>query len=95
MSAAGALALGACGGDGDGDGDGDNARVQPVRDHEGGDTGDAARTRPARARARSRAPRRAASSSVVSVTPLETMDPSEIYYTHTYAIGSAVCVTGR
>ena len=43
---------------------------------------------------RSRAPQEGGTVKVIDVTPLETMHPSEIYYTHTSA-SAAACSTAR
>ena len=88
LSAAGALALSACGGDGDDDDDGDSRRRarrhQRTRQH-AATAADPTR----RARARSRAPRRAAPSGPVSTSRRSRpCDPSETSTTPTrYAIG--------
>ena len=89
LSAAGALALSACGGDGDDDDDDATPETSPSATTEGGATGEAAD--PTR-----QGPREIEGATeggivnFVSVTPLETMHPSEIYYTHTYSIGSGL-----
>ena len=89
LSAAGALALSACGGDGDGDGDGNDPGAAPSGTSTGGDTGDA--IDPDREGPREiEGAEEGGTVKVVSFTPNETMHPSEIYYTHTYGVGSGL-----
>ncbi len=89
LSAAGALALSACGGDSDDSGDENSPGGAPSGTAAGGDTGDA--VDPDR-----EGPyvidgaEEGGLVKLIAVTPLETMHPSEIYYTHTYGIGSGL-----
>jgi peptide/nickel transport system substrate-binding protein len=88
LSAAGALALSACGGDGN-DNEGGNEPENPSASNSGGDTGDA--VDPTREGPREiDGAQEGGTVKLIAVTPLETMDPSEIYYTHTYGIGSGL-----
>lgn len=89
LSAAGALALSACGGDGDNEDDNEGPDAAPTATQEGGDTGDA--QDPEREGPREiDGAEEGGTVKVIAVTPLETMHPSEIYYTHTYGIGSGL-----
>ena len=86
VSAAGALVLSACGGDDGGD---EATPPAPSDTQEGGATGDF--TDPDReGPAEIEGAEAGGTVKVISFTPLETMDPSEIYYVHTYAIGSGL-----
>jgi peptide/nickel transport system substrate-binding protein len=90
LSAAGALALSACGGDGDDDNEGGNEPGgASSSDQQGGDTGDA--QDPTREGPREiEGAQEGGTVKVVSFTANETMHPSEMYYTHTYGVGSAL-----
>ncbi|GAB3261696.1 ABC transporter substrate-binding protein [Nocardioides dilutus] len=89
LSAAGALALSACGGDGDDPESDDSPDSSPSATQAGGDTGDA--QDPDRQGPREiEGAQEGGTVKVISLTPLETMHPSEIYYTHTYGIGSGL-----
>jgi len=88
VSAVGALALSACGGDGD-DGDNEGGPGAPTATTEGGNTGgaiDPDRKGPVEIEGAEAG----GTVHLIDVTPLETMHPSEIYYTHTYGIGSGL-----
>src|SRR5687767_14718167 len=88
LSAAGALALSACGGDGGGGGGGDD-RTPSAAPTDLADTGnftDPDREGPVEIEGAESG----GTVKVISFTPLETMDPSEIYYTHTNAISTAL-----
>ena len=85
--AASALVLSACGGDGGSETD--DPVAAPSETTEGGNTGDAADpTRQGPVEIEGAAT--GGTAKIISVTPLETMDPSEVYYTHTYAIMSGL-----
>jgi len=89
LSAAGALALSACGGDGDNEGDNETPDAAPSATQEGGATGEA--QDPTREGPREiEGAQEGGVVKLIDVTPLETMHPSEIYYTHTYGIGSGL-----
>jgi peptide/nickel transport system substrate-binding protein len=88
LSAAGALALSACGGDdggGDGSGSGQPSAVPSDLANTGNFT-DPDREGPVTIEGA----QEGGTVKVISFTPLETMDPSEIYYTHTNAISTAL-----
>ena len=89
LSAAGALALSACGGDGDDDEGGNEPDSAPTSTQEGGATGDAIDSDREGPREIEGA-EEGGTVKVVSFTPNETMHPSEIYYTHTYGVGSGL-----
>ena len=90
LSAAGALALSACGGDpadddGDADGGGQPSEV-PTDLADTGNFTDPERQGPVEIEGA----QEGGIVKVISFTPLETMDPSEIYYTHTNSISTAL-----
>ena len=88
LSAAGALALSACGGDGGGGGAGGGATpsAAPTDLADTGNFTDPDRAGPVEIEGA----QEGGTVKVISFTPLETMDPSEIYYTHTNAISTAL-----
>ena len=88
LAAAGALALSACGGDGGGSGGGGGTgpTTAPSDLADTGNFTDPDRQGPVEIEGAETG----GVVKVISFTPLETMDPSEIYYTHTNAISTAL-----